>query len=257
MVSLYDFCCTAGYGFKLFFVSPLPLSSFLIPNKYDWQIAQEDLCYDSKSATAFLISHHKFAERYLSHVAKRQKEQIHIYTNAELCGTRFGQRFNELFKYSSSLEKEMQRNRETIGGDYVSVSFRFMRLLGDFEDAVASIVLPDKKRSELISRSLQQIEKIHTENNGSKVLVTSDSALFLKLVKVNFDYAYTTSGAESIVHLDVNDSDIHTHMKTFVDFFMVSEAKKIYQARSPQMYKSAFAWTASRVNNTPFIEWCY
>ena len=52
-------------------------------------------------------------------------------------------------------------------------------------------------------------------------------------------------------HIDYDNGD-DVNMKTFLDFFLISKAEKVYLARSGKMYHSAFAKTASLVNNRPF-----
>ena len=48
-----------------------------------------------------------------------------------------------------------------------------------------------------------------------------------------------------------SQQDIQVHMKTFLDIFVLSHAKKIYLLITGKMYKSGFAKRAAKLNNIP------
>ncbi|MDR0546556.1 MAG: hypothetical protein LBG77_03085, partial [Dysgonamonadaceae bacterium] len=85
---------------------------------------------------------------------------------------------------------------------------------------------------------------------GEKILVTSESITFLNEAK-KFDYVYVIPG--KIAHIDFSfglDKDVY--MKTFVDYFLLTHASKIYLVIDGKMYKSGFAYRAS-LHNSHFI----
>ena len=54
-------------------------------------------------------------------------------------------------------------------------------------------------------------------------------------------------------HIDVKNSGIaDDNLKTFVDFFVISNAKRIYLLRTKEMYNSAFSKYASFISNREF-----
>ena len=184
-----------------------------------------------------------------------KRKPVHVYTNLFLDYTArdFGKIFSELFKPSVRLQKQIDLHMERLDGRYISISFRFTTLLGDFEDCTGS-PLPEEERAALIEKCVTAIAEIRAKAPMHKhVLVTADSPTFLKRVKGLPD-VYVVQG--QVGHIDYQHSDA-VNMKTFLDFFLISKAEKVYLARTGQMYRSAFAKTASLVENKPFEEYVF
>ena len=80
------------------------------------------------------------------------------------------------------------------------------------------------------------------------MLVTADSTKFLQAAK-SLPFVYIIKG--EIGHINFVYSD-EVNMKTFLDFFMIANAKKVYLAKSEGMYNSDFARRASMVYDKPF-----
>ena len=80
------------------------------------------------------------------------------------------------------------------------------------------------------------------------VLVTADSERFLAEVS-KISGVYVIPG--KVGHIDYDHGD-DVNMKTFLDFFLISGAQKVYLAKGKGMYNSAFAKTAALVNNREF-----
>lgn len=49
-----------------------------------------------------------------------------------------------------------------------------------------------------------------------------------------------------------NKNNYKSHMKTFLDFFMIANAESVYFVRHKYSYNSTFAKTAASINNRPF-----
>ena len=89
-----------------------------------------------------------------------------------------------------------------------------------------------------------------TQYPGYRLLVASDSISFLKKIE-HFDFTYIIPGIP--VHVDyATDNSFELHKKTFIDFLMIANAKKIFLLQTGKMYKSNFPKSASYVNNVPF-----
>lgn len=93
---------------------------------------------------------------------------------------------------------------------------------------------------------------LHSQT-GKDILVTSDSGTFLSRVSEE-SYVHTISGR--IVHMDflkgTESIDYETHLKSFVDLFMLGYAEKIYLADFAPLYSSSFPRTAALLFNKPF-----
>lgn len=259
IVSTYEYCLNHRVDFRIHFTSPFNLEELLLPNEYDWRIGAGEISYNPTFSTPVYIDSNsrypeadcrfqrKMAEKYLG----RDFRQIHIYTNMYYADDRFGLLFNKLFKPAPILQSWIDENLQILGQNFIALSFRFQNLLGDSVDG--KIVYSPEEQRELINSCICQIELLRKTNPDSKkILVTADSGSFLKEVS-KLDFVYLLPG--KVGHMDsTSQQDIQVHMKTFLDFFVLSHAKKIYLLITGKMYKSGFAKRAAKLNNIPFEE---
>jgi len=97
---------------------------------------------------------------------------------------------------------------------------------------------------------IQSIHQLLKKHRGKKLLVTSDSNLFLKKAG-KISGVYTLQG--KVVHIDTTvGENKDVYMKSFLDFYMLSEGEKIYSIGTDEMYKTEFPLYASKLNNIPF-----
>lgn len=134
-----------------------------------------------------------------------------------------------------------------MGGEYVSVSARFLELLGDFHEPVPCLTLQPDEQEQLIARCLEQLKIIHEKHPNMTVLVTADSQRFVNAA-AQLPFVHVVEG--KIAHVDTTDSADHT--KTFLDFLLVSRAKVAYQLRTAPMYGGNFSLRAAQIGNIPF-----
>lgn len=263
MTALYGWCKENKIDFRIFHIHPFNLNNYIVPNLYDWQINQESICYNKNQVSVnhcmlnqlvkpqiesgeIVSLEHKW---FLRRINSTNKKQLHFYTNMyPESDLQFGTLFRELFKPSPKVEQEIEKHIKQLGQEYISVSFRFMQLLGDFIDCDGDI-LPDNQQESLIHKSLNILFHIKEENPDTvKMLVTADSIKFLQAAS-SIPFVYIIKG--EVGHINFKNSD-EVNMKTFLDFFMISKAKKVYLAKSGKMYNSDFARRASMINNKPF-----
>lgn len=257
IVALYNFCKLEGKKFNIFFVSPFNLHDYLEPNLYDWEDNLDYICYNSKVSKALIVKNTRKDNSY--YLGKKvcacsAIRQLHVYTNSHVIDKSFSKLFNELFKPSQVLKSEIEKNLEGISGKYISITFRFQQLLGDFKEGNYQ-TLARKEKEILIEKCLNAIQNVKNENqNVSSVLVTSDSTYFLEKVKSKFSYVYVIPGKVS--HVDYTDvPEKLAYLKSFVDLFMISKAEKIYCYSTGAMYKrSGFARLASLITDRPYYK---
>ena len=258
IVSTFQYCQQNEIEFRINFVFPFRLEQFLEPNEYDWRITPDDLSYNlnySKPIYISLFSHEIDTQRrYAESRLKRLTCQNHLYSNMRyFTNGEFGHYFNILFRKTQLLENEIEKRTASIGTDYISVTFRFQQLLGDFKETGFPILKDEAEKKNLVERCLACIEKLYIETTG-RILVTSDSSSFLQEAASRFSYVYIMPG--SVVHIDyvsANDNiSQSTYLKSFVDFFMLANAKHIYLAAIKPLYHSYFPEMASWVYGKPF-----
>ena len=129
-------------------------------------------------------------------------------------------------------------------------------MLADFNDDVRWLKREEGMDSSFyVRKCLAYIEKKHLEYQEYKILVTSDSILFLQEAK-KLSYVYIIPG--EIKHMDYNDeNDQLSQLKTFGDFLMVSRAEKCFTYSVGNMFRfSRFAKTAALIGEKNFIAVC-
>lgn len=265
ITTIYKFCKDNGINYRLYFVSPFDIRLFLMPNKYDWRIDASDISYNVEDSLPVymdtsnldvkqdLIFQRKITKKFLTNNFR----QTHVYSTVYYEQDYFREMFLELFRPTQMLQEAVNEQLANIGGKFISVSTRFLELLGDFSERKERSAkgLGEKEQADLIDSCLAkiaEIRKLHPEIE--KVLVTSDSETFTEKAKETFDFVYVIPG--KIGHLDVVDGDqdhINVHLKTFVDFFTLSHSEVVYLIATGKMYKnSGFSQRAAQLGNRPF-----
>lgn len=256
MVALYTFCKHENINYKIYFESPFCLSDYLEPNDYDWVADKKEVCYNSNISRAVIVKNtrkdnYEYLKRKISPLSAY--EQIHVYTNIQVVDENFSELFTELFKPSEPLANQIMFNKNNIPKNYISITFRFQQLLGDFQEGNYK-VLAQKKKIRLVDKCLKAVERIKELNNIETILVTSDSNSFLNTVKAKYDYIYTIPGV--VNHVDYTSSkETFAYMKSFVDLYMVAGAERVYSYCTGPMYRdSGFAKLASLIGNREYIK---
>lgn len=258
ITSVYEYCKRNNRIFKINFFDPFDLETFLIPNKYDWRISEKRISKNPNEAKPVIFDcdlniFEGSIHRYFMNKEFVKNKQIHVYTNTFCYDKSYANNFNELFKPSPLLQSAIDEQLRIIGGNYITVSFRFCQLLGNFDQDVLR-PLSQKEQTILIEKSKQVIYDLMKKHpECSKIIVTSDSVNFINAIK-NIPFVYLIPGI--ITHSNYK-ADCNSHLKTFLDFFIIANAQKVYMARTSLMYRSGFAYRASRINNVPFEEYNY
>lgn len=257
IVSFYEACKESNRNFKIVHTYPYLLEKFLIPNQYDWKIDPDTIIYNINAVTPYYYRHSHYSDeasyfRWRARKLLQGNKCLHVYSNAvTVSDDEFRVCFNELFRPSTSLEKEIEINLNNIGCRYISLSYRFTHLLGDPVDTYMKELSSEEKES-LIAKTLNCIVYFHKKYPNHKILVNSDSNTFLSRVReISYDYVYLIPGVP--VHIDqVTDASDESYMKTFIDFYMISKADKVFLIKAGEMRNSGFPKCAAIIGNKPF-----
>lgn len=258
IISTYLYAKENGYDFRIYWNSPFSLSDYLQPNLIDWRLQDEEISYDMPYSHPIHIgSYYKRLhtviekERELQRIwmdkaiaEHPQAQQYHVYSNAHFGESQYAQLFSELFVPAKRIKEKLHEYEEACGRNFIAASFRFMQLLGDFEDSCGGEVLNEETKELYISEALEQITKIHNKHDGITVLVTSDSSIFVKRAQ-SLPFVYVIPG--TISHVDTNTNNDRTFDKEFLDLLLLSKAKKIYRLHKAPMYYSGFPLTAGMI----------
>lgn len=149
ILSMYKFSKEIGFDFRINFCYPYNLQDYLVPNLYNWCIPEKEISYNSNNSVPLWIYcvhskygkssefENEFQKKILLHFIKKNgtKQQFHIYTNSEWSqGNEYSLLFNELFKPSKTLEDALNYHKINLSAEYISMTFRFQQILGDFEN---------------------------------------------------------------------------------------------------------------------------
>lgn len=260
IVSMYAYAKKYDCDFKIYFVEPYNLTEFLLPNQYDWRIEENELSYSSKDACPVYLPHYSNNyEKTVKYIDSRLKgvnvKQIHAYSNTRyFTKENFHILFNELFKPCKRLKEALNTHISVLTDDYVSLTFRFQQLLGDFKEGNFATMDDEQSKEMLIQKCLNALEFLHSQVGKKKILVTSDSITFLKHASELY-YAYVVLG--NIRHMDFTSGekvDISVDMKSYVDMFLLASAKEIYLCNISPLYRSGFPETSSFIQGKPYFE---
>jgi hypothetical protein len=232
--------------------SPCDLSKFLVPNLYDWKIENKDICYDIRASIIHYLGWECTKETALKIIRRSLKKynQLQITTMMFIADDEYGRLFYELFKPSPELQALIDKNMSNIGNDFISATFRFRQLLGDFAEWNFP-TLNEMQKDSLIERCLNHLDEIHSENLQKIILVTSDSTTFLNRTK-KLAYVYVIEG--KLTHIDYTVGlDASAYMKSFVDYYLLTKSQKVYLVIDGAMYNSGFPYRAALHSKTQYI----
>lgn len=259
IVALYGFCLDNDLDFRINFTHPFRLDKYMLPAEHDWRISPDELCWNSADARAFhlVTVNNDNRQREVRYQRKRLRKcllrpnlrQAHVYTAFDCEDERFAYLFGRLFRPAPQVEAVVADVRRRLGSGYISVSARFMELLGDFvEPKQARMPLPEAGQMALMNRCVEAIAGVCPP--GRRVLLTSDSTKFLRYAAAKLDYVDSIEG--DVVHISVEaDNRESADLKTFADFFAIAGAESSYLLLGPGMYNSNFSRRAAQSAGRP------
>ena len=155
--------------------------------------------------------------------------------------------FFELFTPSEHLQKLLKER--SIEGEYAAVHIRFVNALDPFEEEYGSH-LSDREKEDLIKQCLSALRDIRQAEMDRRIIVFSDSVRFLERAKSN---GFSTLDLSGIGHISFSKNEL-IHDKTFIDFFAMAKAEKVYSIRGRNLYNSVFSRYAAVIGNGRYIE---
>ncbi|MDR1782646.1 MAG: hypothetical protein LBR13_00065 [Dysgonamonadaceae bacterium] len=246
--SLYEMAKSNGLIYKLFFVHPFDLKKYLLPNKYDWTIDESAIKFNTKHSAVYIYENRECAESFVRQ--NKTKYQLHIQCNSGESYKNFSFLFNELFRPSDYLRANLDLNKKLLENNYISISFRFQNLLGDFTES-GSKPLDIMAKEKLIHKCLDAINEIKISHSEiPTVLITSDSNTFRNIATNTYSFLYIIP--QEVGHIEFSNNGGDNTLAAFLDFFLISGAQKAYQVRTKEMYNSDFPKFAAKLGEVPY-----
>ncbi|WP_299888620.1 hypothetical protein [uncultured Lacinutrix sp.] len=257
IVSYYEIAKCLDYDFYIQFDDPFSLDVFLESNVLDWKIKRKEVQYHP-TKTKIIYTVNNFNINPLDSIKKSNAETFLIYANIDylkilhpneasaFLEEKWKTNFNELFKKSKLLESKLKGIEKD---KYICFHTRFTTLMGDFVDTT-SLILNNTEKDKLINQLQKEIQVI-TESSNHKCYAFSDSIHFLNTIKAKEDINLVKGNP---FHMDnfKNDDNLEGHLKTVLDFFMISESEKVYFLKIGKMYHSSFSKYAAIIGGKPF-----
>ena len=258
-VSLYAACKEANRPFRLFFTHPFPLTDYLQPNTYDWRINADEVSFAPSQVQTVVLDTQTDAEwerewqrqQFAKALREEPRLQLHFYSNAMFSyDDDFSALFHELFKPSDRLQESIDNILRETGGRYLTVSARFCNLLNDFNEETFSEPLSTSERKQLIAACMAQVERIHQQNSQLPIIVCSDSTTFANEAKT---LSYVSVIPGNVSHIGNDTVRYYQYYeKTFLDFYIISQAQRVFLLRAKGMHNSGFPYAAARVGKRPY-----
>jgi hypothetical protein len=261
IVSFYAYAKKFNYEFKIYHKHPYDLDFFLAPNSYDWRAKPEDLHYNLLD-TDILYLMERFDIDPGTFLSGKKNKKFFVYSNVNYLHkifdnetksateTIWGQLFNELFRPTQTLQIEVGKVIGEIEKPFISFHTRFTSILGDFTDVRKKELSPDKQMA-LVRNCVEIINQHANQHKGDQILVFSDSIKFLSYIKQHTDYTVLDGNPLHIDGKNVVTGAVF-HMKTFIDFFVLSKSEKIFLISTGPMYNSNFSRFASYLEGCEF-----
>lgn len=257
IVSFYQIAQELDYDFKITFNNPFHLKTFLEPNKVKWDSSLDALLWHpTKTKLLYLVNN--FEANPLQIIKKSKAKQFYVYANIDYSKKTFSNLnqeeleekwhndFNVLFKKSELLKGKLATWSSE---PYIAFHSRFTSLMGDFKDATTKI-LPKAEKEDLNRTLLKLINKVKIKQN-LKAFVFSDSISFIEYVKENTEVNVVSGNPFHMDNFNERD-DLDGHLKTLIDFFMISKSEKVYFLNVKPMYNSSFSKYAAIVGRVKF-----
>lgn len=256
IIAAYQAADASGRKFKLLFDKPFNLSEYLIPNKVNWSITADKISFGWNVKPVFIRAFNRSMpdrlKQLINTASHYKNKQLHVFTNIACNDVEiYHHCYHNLFKPSERLEELILKELERIKENFISVTFRFQQLLGDFKEGNYPI-LSHSESELLINKCIENLENIHLKNPNKLIVVTSDSMTFLNKIH-HLHYIKILSG--KVVHMQyTKDNSFSVHAKAFIDLYVIANAEKIYLVINSPMHDSGFPKLASKIYKKPFIK---
>lgn len=270
-ITVYALSKAQGRDFKLLFTYPFNLQQYLCPNDYDWAVLPEEVCYNSPDSAPLVV----YGEyRCPTRLLKKRKRETHYYYGFDSIksvnkkyGTIYdwGELYRELFKPTAHLQRYIDHYADEIGTDYVAVHLRFMNLLGDKVETVGqNLTLDHNAQQRLMQACASKIQGIKAENEGKRIMLCSDSNIFVKHMLSLMPDLFVIPG--EVKHIDTaGRTDDSQNIKLFLDYYLIAGAQRVYSIYGTPdrdyadeehvpygLYPSAFPKYAAKIGGKPF-----
>ncbi len=262
ILSLYMLAKETNRQIKIHHTCDFVLQDYLIPNKTDWLIKEEEIAHGINECRLLIA---RLGQKKLKHsgLPKLSNEilQYHAYSNHDFRNylqtdqlNKYDRHilFHELFKPSVYLEKLIQSIKaDFLERPYLAVHLRFMNFFEQVERNTINGHIRDETQQQcMISLCRKQLDKIHHQFPNDIILLFTDSHFFSSL---QFP-SYIKSIPGKIGHISANHKDKSDIIdKTFIDLFIMSKATRVINIIGKNLRKSGFSKIAAEIGGISYM----
>ena len=193
ILSLYMFAKETNRKIKIHHTCDFLLQDYLIPNKTDWHIKEEEIAYGINECRLLIA---RLGQNKLKHsgLPKLSNEilQYHAYSNHDFRNylqtnqlNKYDRHvlFHELFKPSAYLELLLQSiEADFLQTPYLAVHLRFMNFFEQVErNTINGHIREEEQQQRMINLCKKQLEEIHHQFPNNIILLFTDSQFFSSL----------------------------------------------------------------------------
>ena len=256
MVSSYIVADIYGYKFYTYHNHGFLMQDYLEPNEVDWPI---DISRVSMGLNRFKIIWN------LSRLPKLDTsvDEYHAHRIVDITPSlsselaekySFHKVFHKLFKPSERLRKlvaDAMSKANLTSNRFVAIHVRFLDFFENVETLREHAYTKRgtlEEQQEMLASVMRTIETIKASRDVERVLLLSDSSTFLSQPFPG--YICTLPG--QVGHIQAHVGVCNVIDKTFVDMFVMAEAKEIININGKNIYNSDFCRVAALIGNKPF-----
>ncbi len=245
ILSLIEMCNKMNIEYSIKFTKPFNLNryySFMEVVEQNFMISRCSYVLDYASIIKYKYMRPFYEDTLINLISSALNTYQVISVGTNIIGTKFNRTtFVDNFKMTDYLSEHVSKFKKNLG-NYISISFRFINALGNFEKNPFSKPLSLSLQEKLIlSCKNEIINFLKNIDNQYKCLILSDSSKFLESIN-DIDRVYTFP--ENIAHIAfVNSNDSSAEMaflKTIIDFNLIMDANEIYRFDCEYLYPTNF-----------------
>lgn len=256
MVTGYSIARKNCYNYYIFHHLGFKIEDYLIPNEINWLIEKKDICLGLNHLRFlwFTTRIEKLDPRYSEYHLHFAQDSTESLTEEDQEEYNFSKLFHQLFKPTDYLKGLIDKTRNRLQIDengYIAVHVRFLDFFETVEskrDTAFTKHARAEEQAEMIHSIQLTLQKLHTESGGLPILLLSDSNTFLNTEHAQ--YIHTIPG--EVGHIYSKEGNKEITDRAFIDMFLISEAKLVYNIIGPGTYASGYSYMGARIGSKPF-----
>lgn len=242
IIGTYYIAQQNGFDFKIIFEHPFHLKDYLASAHY---ASLDELSYSLKNSRVLAYNGGGRVPKL-----SRSVKQYHIYNyiGYDILETNqigdykklWGNLYRQLFTPTPLLQDAL--NAIALDSNtYVAVHLRFVNALEQFEDNQFNFLSANDKEK-LIKKCQQGIIEIQKRYSDKKIVVFSDSSVFLSRVKTDMPGILVLDGTVGHISFSTEGDVV---LKTFVDFYEMGRASLVIRVLTKEIYPTVFSYYAA------------